>query len=310
MAANVETMFSVRETPWHGLGTIIEEAPTSKDALILSGLDWKVRSENVTVNGVIADGYRANVRDIDNSILGIVSSRYKIVQNEEAFSFTDELLGEGVKYETAGSLAGGKKVWMLAKLEGTKLCGEDFDNYLVFTNSHDGSGSIKVAITPVRVVCQNTLNLALKSAKRTWACEHRGNIEDKMEEAKRTLQNAETYMAALENEFAELKDKSLFYSDVDDLIAQLLPMNFDEEDPDNKRKVENILDMRSRLNYRFWQAPDLIDTPVTAYRFVNAVSDFATHEDPKRNTANWKDNRFINTIEGNAIIDKAYKLVA
>ena len=310
MAANVETMFSVRETPWHGLGTIIQDAPTSKDALILSGLDWKVRSDDVMVNGQIADGYRANVRDIDNTILGIVSSRYKIVQNDEAFSFTDALLGEGVKYETAGSLAAGKKVWMLAKLEGTKLMGEDFDNYLVFTNSHDGSGSIKVAITPVRVVCQNTLNLALHNAKRMWSCEHRGNIEDKMEEAKRTLTNAKDYMTELEHEFIELKDKNLFISDVNDLIEQLLPMNFDVEDEKNKKKIENIEELRSRLSFRFYHAPDLVSMPMNAYRFINAVSDFATHEKPKRNTQNWKDNRFINTVEGNALIDKAYKLIA
>lgn len=113
MAANVESMFYVRETPWHGLGTKVQEAPTSKDALILAGLDWHVVQEPVyTGQNELVQGYKANVRDSDRKVLGVVTDRYKIVQNEEAFSFTDALLGEGVRYETAGSLQGGKSVWL------------------------------------------------------------------------------------------------------------------------------------------------------------------------------------------------------
>ena len=113
MAANVESMFYTRKAPWHGLGVRVEEAPESKEALIQAGLDWKVEQTDVyAASGERILGYKANIRDIDRSVLGIVGDRYKIVQNEEAFAFTDGLLGEGVKYETAGSLAGGKIVWM------------------------------------------------------------------------------------------------------------------------------------------------------------------------------------------------------
>ena len=111
MSANVESMFYVRETPWHGLGTKVNEAPTSKDALIYAGLDWKIVQNNVyTQDGSLISGYKANIRSTDRSVLGIVSDRYKIVQNQDAFQFTDDLLGEGVTYETAGSLQGGRKV--------------------------------------------------------------------------------------------------------------------------------------------------------------------------------------------------------
>lgn len=110
MAANIESMFYVRETPWHGLGTKVMEAPTSKRALELAGLDWKVVQEPIyTENNELIEGYKANVRDVDRKTLGVVTDRYKIIQNEEAFAFTDELLGEGVRYETSGSLQGGKK---------------------------------------------------------------------------------------------------------------------------------------------------------------------------------------------------------
>ncbi len=311
MAANVESLFSVREVPWHGLGTIIKEAPSSKDAIIQSGLNWLVTSNDLyTEDGQIVPGYKANVRSTDNKILGVVSDKYQIVQNEEAFEFTDALLGEGCVYETAGSLASGKRVWMLAKLEKTKLAGDDFEPYLVFTNSHDGSSSIRVAITPVRVVCQNTLNLALKSAKRQWACVHKGNIKDKLDEARFTLINAEKYMTALDAEFCDLRDRDLTRFDVKNLIEQLIPMDFDETLPENFKKVESIKEIRSRLMYRYTDAPDLREMKKdNVYRFLNAVSDFATHEPPRRWTENWQENRMINTVEGNALIDKAYRLV-
>lgn len=182
MAANVETMFSVREKPWHGLGTIVMEAPASAEALRLAGLDWEVVQEPIyTDSNEKIEGYRVNVRDSDRKVLGVVSDRYKVVQNVDAFSFTDELLGKGVRYETAGSLQEGKKVWLLARIPREYIiAGERISPYLVFSNTHDGSGSVKVAITPVRVVCNNTLNLALDTAKRSFSMMHTGNVQDKI----------------------------------------------------------------------------------------------------------------------------------
>lgn len=189
MAANVETMFYTREKPWHGLGTMVAEAPTSRDALIYAGLNWHVLQKDVyTADGRLIEGYKANTRNTDNSILGIVSDRYKVVQNEEAFQFTDDLLGEGVTYETAGSLQNGKKVWMLAKMPHRYIIsGDEITPYLVVMNSHDGSSGIKVAMTPIRVVCQNTLNLALDNAKRIWTTKHTENVMSRVHEARETL---------------------------------------------------------------------------------------------------------------------------
>ncbi len=171
MPANVETMFYTRETPWHGLGTKVMEAPGSKEALTLAGLDWNVLQEPVyTVEGSAIEGYKANIRDTDRKVLGVVTGRYKVVQNHEAFAFTDGLLKEGVRYETAGSLQGGRRIWLLAHMPHDYIiAGERFDPYFLFSSTHDGSGAVKVALTPIRVVCQNTLNLALSTAKRSWS---------------------------------------------------------------------------------------------------------------------------------------------
>lgn len=307
MAANVETMFSVREKPWHGLGKIVMEAPTSKDALRLAGLDWNVVQEPIyTEFNEVVEGYKANVRDTDRKVLGVVSDRYKVVQNADAFSFTDELLGKGVRYETAGSLQEGKKVWLLARLPREYIIGgERISPYLVFSNTHDGSGSVKVAVTPVRVVCNNTLNLALDTASRSFSMVHTGNIQDKIQEAKDTLFMAESYMDCLGAEFEQLRRQKMTDAQVKEFMELLLPIEKDSTQIQSK----NILRLREDLKKRYYDAPDLQKVGNNAYRFINAVSDFATHAKPLRRTANYNENLFARTIDGNPLIDKAYQLL-
>ena len=307
MAANVETMFYTREKPWHGLGTMVAEAPNSKDALRLAGLNWKVLQEPVyTENEELIQGYKANVRDTDRKVLGVVTDRYKVIQNEEAFAFTDTLLGEGVRYETAGSLQEGRRVWMLARLPREFIIGgERISPYMVFSNTHDGSGAVKTALTPIREVCNNTLNLALRTAKRSWSMIHTGDISGKIEEAKNTLLLADEYMTALGQEFENLRKIKLSEKQVLDYIKILLPM---EENYSllQKRGVEKL---RADMKMRYFDAPDLKDVGNNGYRFVNAVSDFATHSTPRRKTANYKENIFARTADGNPMIDRAYQLV-
>lgn len=242
----------------------------------------------------------------DRKVLGVVTDRYKIVQNEEAFSFTDALLGEGVRYETAGSLQGGKSVWLLAHLPHEYIIsGERISPYLLFSNTHDGSGAVKVAITPIRVVCCNTLNLALQTAKRSWSMNHTGNVKDKMEEAKNTLFLADRYMEELGKEFENLRKITLSDKKVMDYIEILLPI----EDGATPQQFRNMKRLQEDMKMRYFDAPDLKDVGKNAYRFINAVSDFATHADPLRRTRNYKENMFAKTVDGNPLIDRAYQLM-
>ena len=293
MAAEVETMFYTREKPWHGLGTLVAEAPESREALRIAGLNWKVLQEPVyTENDELIQGYKANVRDSDRKILGVVTDRYKVIQNEEAFAFTDALLGEGVRYETAGSLQEGRRVWLLARLPREYIiAGERISPYMVFSNTHDGSGAVKTALTPIRVVCNNTLNLALRTAKRSWSMIHTGDISGKIEEAKNTLFLADEYMSALGKEFENLRGIRLSEKQVMDYIEILLPVeeNFTTQ---QKRGIERL---REDMRMRYFDAPDLKDIGNNGYRFINAVSDFATHSTPRRKTANYKENIFART---------------
>lgn len=307
MSANVETMFYVREMPWHGLGVRVEEALSSKKALRLSGLDWSVIQKSIlTSDNELIPSFKANIRESDGKVLGVVTDRYKIVQNSEAFAFTDSLVGEGVTYETAGSLQDGRKVWMLAKLpEKYKLLDDEVTPYLVFSNSHDGSGALKIAMTPIRVVCNNTLNLALNDAKRIWSSNHTGDINLKLEEASKTLFLAKDYMKKLDYEANYLNRKKIDDKKILEFIDELLPL------PDNASRIQekNIDLLRSDMKLRYFDAPDLSHLSKSAWRFVNAVSDFATHTTPLRKTENYKENLFAKTVDGNPMIDRAYQLV-
>lgn len=307
MPALVESMFSTRVTPWHGLGKIVAEAPTSEDAIHLAGLDWDVVQQKIYLEDgtEIQDAY-ANVRSSDNKPLGIVGNRYQIVQNIEAFSFTDSLLGEGVKYETAGSLKDGKTIWLLAKLpDKYEILGDKVDPYIVFTNTHDGTGSVKVAMTPVRVVCNNTLNMALRSATRTWTTRHTGDINKKLTDAQNTLQLAQNYMNETKVLFEKLNtvkmNDILLHRAVNNLVPIVPEMS--------TRQEENAKTIRADIITRYNDAPDLVDRDKTGARFIQAVADSTSHIVPMRMTRNYAENKFKKTLDGNDMLDRAIDII-
>lgn len=309
MAANVETMMYVREKPWHGLGVRVEEAPNSADALRIAGLDWRVEQTPVyTDAGILIPGYKANRRDTDGNILGIVSDRYKIVQNHEAFEFTDAIVGETengiVTYETAGSLCGGKKIWLLAQMPTTKVLGDDVEPYMCFTNSHDGTGAIRIAMTPIRVVCQNTLNMALNGAKRQWSTKHIGNMESKLQEAKLCLQLANDYMVNLDIEADKLANARLYEEQIEEILDAMFPVDEDA----SERKKTNIIQFKSAF-WRAYNMPDIAQFKDSAWKAVNAMSDVVTHSTPQRNTATYNENRWGKIMDGHVMLDQFTNLV-
>lgn len=179
---------------------------------------------------MLIPSFKANIRESDNKVLGVVTDRYKVVQNKEAFAFTDSLIGEGCKYETAGSLQEGRKIWLLANLpEKYQILDDEVTPYIAISNSHDGSVAIKIAMTPIRVVCHHTLNLALNNANRTWSTIHTGDINTKLDAAMQTLCIAEHYMKKLDYEANFLNRNKIEDKKVMEFIEELLPL------PDNAR---------------------------------------------------------------------------
>ena len=307
MAALVESMMYVREVPWHGLGTKVDEAPNSKEAIKLAGLDWNVNPTVIyDANGKEISGYKANMRDSDQSILGIVSDRYQIVQNSEAFEFTDSLLDEGVVYETAGSLRDGKQIWLLARMPSTTILGDDVDPYLCFTNTFDGSGAIKVCMTPVRVVCNNTLNLALETTKRSWSTRHIGDLAGKLHQAKETLGLAQEYMKKLDEDADRLANTKLSDGEIESIVSFIFPIDYIK---DTQRKIQNSEKMRSDL-MACYMMPDIAKYRNTAYGLVNAAADMADHIAPNRITQNYAENNWAKVMMGHPLLDAVYSKVS
>ena len=304
MSANVENMMYVREKPWHGLGKMVTEAPTSADALRFAGLDWQVRQEPVfNARGGTIEGYKANVRSSDSSVLGIVGDRYKVVQNEDAFKFTDSLISGDVRYETAGSLREGRQIWLLAKLPERKVAGDAVEPYLCFTNAHDGSSGVKVCMTPIRVVCNNTLNMALSSAKRVWSMRHTESVHDRLEEARDCLFHADKYMAALDGFAKTAAYTPLRDAELKEILDELFPVAEDASERE-KAKAKKIKDEFMVCYF----APDIHKFRGTAWGAINAMSDLVTHNMPHRNTKNYAANNWARIMDGHAMIDRMARL--
>ena len=224
-----DQMFSVRRVPWHGLGVVLDEYPHSIDeALDKAGLGWQVTHGDVLVvkapewtddfgtkhpaELIPAKGFKANAREDTGEVLGIVSDEYEVVDNRDAFRFLDALIGSELHFETAGSLWGGRRVWVLARLpEYIELGGDQSATYVYVANSHDGSMAVTAAATPIRIVCANTLGAALRqsehgaSAERTFRFRHTGNLQAKFAEARQVLGmtiNYQTQFKALADRLA------------------------------------------------------------------------------------------------------------
>lgn len=301
MPAEVETMMYTREKPWHGLGTYVAEAPTSADALRLAGLDWTVEQCPVYLENaaVPVPNYKANVRDRDGKVLGIVTDRYQVVQNADAFSWTDELIGGDVRYETAGSLREGKKIWLLAKMPAVKVAGDDVEPYLCFSNTHDGSGAVKVCMTPVRVICANTLNLALNTAKRSWAMKHVGDMTAKLDEARRTLELADRYMMHLDGAALQLANVTVTDEKLEKILNEMFPLKEDA----TERQKNTVKAVKDEFMICYFM-PDLAKFRGTGWGVVNAMADMVDHSKPRRDTGNYRENNWARIMDGHELVDR------
>lgn len=301
MAHEIETFYSARTTAWHGLGTVTPDALNSKDALHTAGLDWTVKRQPL----FLADGTEvktnfANVRETDNSILGVVGDRYEILQNVEAFDFADSLLQEGATYETAGSLFGGKKVFLCAKLRTEDILGDAVDSFLVIANTHDGSGCLKAMTTPVRVVCNNTLKMAQAQAMRCFNIRHTSGMRDKVEEARRVLSLADKYMFALKEEAERMVQLKITPRQVKALMDDL----FQTAEGASKRTLTMMEPLKAYMDMAL-DAPDIQHFNGTAWGVYQALADFDSHRPVLRQTVNFKDGRFVDVVESDAWLAKA-----
>jgi phage/plasmid-like protein (TIGR03299 family) len=219
------SFFSVKQKAWHNFGQIVQDYPSSREAIIFAGLDYRVEKRRLfTFDGenniANADTRRADnevpnfyatVRADNDTILGVVGKEYQVVQNVDAFTFFDAIVGgDGIQYETAGALGKGERIFITAKLPGyIKVRDNDLiEKYLFLTTSHDGFGSITAAFTPVRIVCNNTLNAALKNCTNSVKIRHTANAQERLEQAHNVMgvsNELSSQMEALFNHWAKVR---------------------------------------------------------------------------------------------------------
>jgi len=240
---NGQTAFaSLREPAWHGLGTVFTEEVTTAEMLKLAHLDnWNVRLEDVAIpEGFASDRSfsfvtRTNPFNSEqNDVLGVVGERYVPLQNEDLFDFGDLMLDGGGRWETAGSIKGGRQVFGSLALERETVLdpngvSDKVNTYLLINTSHDGSVAIQASITPVRVVCANTLNLALsslkgnKGVKQSFKIRHTATASGKVQQAREALGLAKAYMNEFDKMAQEMISKEITKAKFDELILLAYP---------------------------------------------------------------------------------------
>lgn len=224
-------MFSGEDkTPWHGLGKVVKGLATAKEALEWAGLDWTVEKQPIYFgkDKELYSGRHATVRTLDGKALGIVSDGYHIFQNAEAFEFFDTVTDAGsgdAHYTTAGSLFGGQRVFMTAQIGDTfNVAGEDAHNmYLLITNSHDGTQALTASITTIRAVCNNTVTLALNSAKTQWSLRHKSSLQGKAEEARKSLQMSFKYEDAFQKAVEDMMKIQVTKDQFNKIVEGIVP---------------------------------------------------------------------------------------
>ena len=282
----------LRQPAWHGLGTALHDATTSAAALQTAKLSWNVAQS--PVQWMEADGtlridgsYMCNYRDDTGSLLGVVGRGYTVVQNTDAFEFADHLIGEGLQYEYVGSHKGGKRVWLLAKMPERTILHDAYAPYLLFANGHDGKTAINVCMTPMRVACWNTMNLALTNAKQRWSFSHTTNVISRLAQARKTLALASTYLTALEAKVEKLAAIKLDRTQEATLIKRLFP-----------EKVSAVAQRNNEARIARFQscyaAADLDNVRGTAYGFLAAVSDYTSHK--YLHTDKQRERHFMQTV--------------
>lgn len=220
------------KTAWHGLGTVVEGTLTAAEALKTAGLDWRVDLkpsfyQDDDGNFVpIADRF-ATVRDTDGRAFEVVGSDYTVFQNLESFSFFDAVTGKNgeAHYTTAGALAGGRKVFLTAKIGDTFTVagGDAHDLYLIISNTHDGKQAFTAMVSAVRVVCANTMTLASQSAKSRWSLRHTTSLSGQVQQARESLNLAYKYEAAFQAEVEALLAVDVNMDQFLDIATDLLP---------------------------------------------------------------------------------------
>jgi len=281
---NINSMMYYGQKPWHKLGTEVMEAATSEQAIIASGLNWQVKQSPVEF---MANGYSrkdsshmVNYRSDNGESLGIVGDGYKVLQNKEAFSFFDAIVGvKEAIYHTAGALGKGERIWLLAKLPGyIRTVGDDVtEKFLLLSSSHDGSQAVTVMFTPIRVVCSNTLNVALGAKSNRVSVRHTLNMGLRVNEIQNELGIINQRFSLFEDATRKLAMTQITSEVLKKFVIDSGLVPTDADSKDGSTRAQNIMEEVSRL-FEYGKGADLAGAHGTAWGAFNAVVEYVDHK--------------------------------
>ena len=298
---------------WHGLGQVLTGAMSSETAIEQAGLDWRVgmyplsaeraaqtfNDGRDTIPGATIDapGFFATIREDNNQFLGVVSDRYRVVQNRQMFNFLDSLIESGdMRYESCGSLQGGKRVWMLARLPSydTIAEGDNCLRYVLLTGGHDGKTPIEAILTHVRAVCANTIRIAQRTELK-MSLKHKGDMGEKLAVAKRWISQFDDQFTQFRDSARLLVDRKVTGTQAQDYMLKLFPAPLETEGRAATIRENKLAACRRAFRYGRNQLPAIRGT---WWQLLNSVTDAIDHSDKKLDTLDKKEKQFASLIDG------------
>ena len=287
------SMFYVRDAPWHGLGQKLDGPATAAEAIKAARMDWTVRkiplhASDGKIELTLPDKYAVVRADLWGQpgcrALGIVGRDYRPLQNRDAFAFFDPIVGQSAAiYHTAGVLGDGERVWILAKLpKEIRVVGDDIaEKYLLLSNSHDGQSSVQMKFTPIRVVCQNTLTMALSQGPTVRAA-HMPNLEQRLQVARRLLGLIENRFEKIGDAFREMVKVQMNGGRLAEYLGLVFP---DPKDPENEKAVARVNQDRAWATYFFDQGKGnrVAGVQGTLWAAYNGVAELVDHRQTTQN---------------------------
>lgn len=306
-----------RKAYYEGMGVTLENVNTLESALKISGLNFEVKKLPL-FHGDFDGGYQMNqipeyfatVRDDTKQTLGIVGKDYQVLQNKEAFEFLDSLVAiGGAKFTSAGDYRkNGAASYIQMSTEPMKILDDEFENYIVFSNGHDGNSCVSLYFTPIRVWCKNTFLLSLKKAKNRISIKHTINMHNNLERAKETLVASSAYLSALKEEAEKLAVKPFSEEAFKALAYKLFPV---KEDVSETVQIRNLAQIEQL--FTAYQQDDLQNFNGTAYKVLQAIADAETRPVQFRKSTKRADNgtqSFQNAIiYSMPLLNKAFEII-
>ncbi len=283
------SMMYVGEAPWHKLGTKLDKPATAAEAIKAANLNWSVCKQPIILSvtsQIIKDKFAVvrddKLKDANCPVFGIVGNSYTPLQNSEAFEFFDPIVGKenAPIYHTAGALGDGERVWILAKLPDTiRVIGDDIaDKYLLLSNSHDGQSSVQIKFTPIRVVCQNTLTMALGKGQ-TLRVPHTRDLHYRLQQAEMMLGTINKRFGEIEETFKAMTRVQIDGAKLTSYLTEVFPEPLDKE---NQRAIARVYERRELTKHFFVEGVGNTAEGVkgTLWAAYNGVTELVDHRVP------------------------------